>query len=118
MDYLAKIYYVAVSFDECLCMPPKYITVLADGQAIAQYADAPAMPYDSLQELLDDHAMGALPADGIRARMQPSIAYAASAGGALAGTNETKISAESLKKLVRRAQKFYGEGVVKFTLPN
>lgn len=116
MDHVANVFYVNVGFDECLCTPPKYITVLDTGQAIAEYQDAPAMPYDSLLDLLEDHAQGMLTADDIRARMQPNVAYASAAGSAVAGTSEKRITDSELVRLARKARKFYGAGAVQFAL--
>lgn len=116
------------SFDQCLCEVPDEIHILATGQVIARYhtvtegplttvksedgtpqrvrlplkADVPDLPYEDLDDMLEEHCQGVLKPNDLRARLQETpcrdVAY-------------TRAKLEEIKK---NAERFYGSFAVVF----
>lgn len=77
------------AFDQCLCELPDEIHILATGQVIAFYghvshgpsvadgeggqrklkAELPAIPYEDLDDMLEEHCQGTLKPNDLRARL-------------------------------------------------
>lgn len=112
------------TFDQVLCELPDEIHVLATGQAIAVYGEVhtgplrfneegklrahkvvgsvPPVPYEGLDELLEEHCQGCLKEDDLRAALQDQP------------VRDVAYSREQLEAIRDRAVKFWGEFGVNF----
>ncbi len=111
-----------VTFSNTLCTIPEFVVITDAGQAIAYYADDdPPLPYETLQELLEEHAQGCKPADFLRTHLQPAeIPEILKANVRTINEGSDKVtvltySRADLKAIGGRAKAHWGDFAVQFT---
>ncbi len=113
-----------VTFSNTLCTIPDFVVILNSGQAIAYYADDdPPLPYDTLQELLEEHAQGCKGADFLRKHLEETDDIPDAIKGLVKSVEKKKsddksfvvsYSRSQLKAIANRAKAHWGEFAVDF----
>ncbi len=108
-----------VTFSHTLCTIPEFVVITNAGQAIAYYeGDDPPLPYDNLQDLLDEHAQGCKPADFLRTHLEeldeipPRLVSAGLTKDVKAPL--VSYSAADLQSIADRAAEYWGSFAVTF----
>lgn len=108
-----------ITFSDTLCTIPEFIVITNAGQAVAYYeSDDPPLPYDTLQELLEEHAQGCRSADYLRAHLEEldEVPQRLVTDGLAPDTKAPLVSYSfaDLKVIVERAREYWGSFAVTF----